>query len=116
VDQQFLLVKNTDFLFNPVDTADKIFSHCKLTQKSGLVEFLNQWKQAQQYIVDEFNLLEQIIECSTANQSLSWKPNNIIAEAIVQQRLRAKGYEIQCDGLNTFPTDSETLYKLLEKV
>jgi hypothetical protein len=116
VGQQFLIVKNTDFLSNPIDTADKIFLHCNLTKKSELSEFLNQWKQAQQYIVDEYNLLGQIVDCAIANQNLPWEPINIIAEAIVQQRLRAKGYEIRCDGLNTFPTDSETLYKLLEKV
>jgi hypothetical protein len=116
VDQQFLTVKNTDFLSNPVDTIDRIFLHCKLTQKSGLTEFLHQWQHTQKYVVDEFNLLEQIIECSIADQNLSWKPTNIIAEAIVQQRLRALGYEIRCDGLNTFPTDSKTLYNLLEKV
>jgi len=116
VSQQFLTVKNTDFLSNPVNTTDRIFSHCDLTQKSGLSEFLNQWKQAQQYIVDEYNLLGHIVDCSIANQNLSWEPINLIAEAIVQQRLRANGYEIQCDGLNTFPTNAETLYKLLEKV
>ena len=73
-------------------------------------------QQAQQYIVDEFNLLDQIVECSITNQPLKWQPINIIAEAIVQQQLRAKGYEIRCDGLDKFPTDAIMFNSLLEKV
>ena len=116
VGPQFLTVKNTDFLSNPVDTADRIFAHCRLTQKPGLNEFLRQWQQAQQYIVNEFKLLDQIVECAIANRPLEWQPINIIAEAIVQQRLRAKGYEIRCDGLDKFPTDAIMFNTLLEKV
>ena len=116
VGPQFLTVKNTDFLTNPVDTADRIFSHCRLTQKPELGEFLHQWQQAQQYIVDEFNLLDQIVNCTIANQPLEWQPINIIAEAIVQQRLRSNGYEIRCDGLDKFPTDAIMFNSLLEKV
>jgi hypothetical protein len=116
VGPEFLTVKNTDFLSNPVDTADRIFAHCGLTQKAGLGEFLLQWQQAQKYIVDEFNLLDQIVDCAIANQPLEWQPINIIAEAIVQQRLRAKGYEIRCDGLDIFPTNAIMFNTLLEKV
>jgi hypothetical protein len=116
VNQRFLTVKNTDFLSDPVGTTDRIFAHCKLTQKSGLTKFLDQWKQAQQYIVNEFDLLDQIVECSITNQPLEWQPINIIAEAIVQQRLRAKGYEIRCDGLDIFPTNAIMFNTLLEKV
>ena len=116
VDNKFLTVKNTDFLVDPITTANKIFDHCGLTQKSGLNEFLLQWQQAQQYIVDEFTLLDRIVECSITNHPLEWQPINIIAEAIVQQRLRAKGYEIRCDGLDKFPTDAIMFNSLLEKV
>jgi hypothetical protein len=116
VGQEFLTIKNTDFLFNSVTTANKIFDHCKLTQKPELGEFLNQWQQAQKYIVDEFDLLDQIVNYVISNQPLRWQPVNIIAEAIVQQRLRAKGYEICCDGLDIFPTDAIMFNSLLEKV
>lgn len=113
---KFAKIKNTDILNNPYATFAGIIQHCGLTEKPGLLEFASNWKQAQQYIVDEYRLLGEIVDCSITNQSLSWQPINIVAEAIVQQRLRAKGYEIRCDGLNTFPTDSKTLYNLLEKV
>jgi len=116
VDGRFLTVKNTDFLFDTVATANKIFDHCTLTRKSELNDFLLGWQKSQQYIVDEFNLLDQIVECSIANQPLEWQPINIIAEAIVQQRLRAKGYEIRCDGLDKFPINAIMFNSLLEKV
>jgi hypothetical protein len=69
----------------------------------------------QQYIVDEFTLLDDICNNTINNIAFSWNPINIIAESIVQQRLRALGFEIQCDGLNNFPVDSKTLYNLLER-
>jgi len=116
VSQQFLTIKNTDFLFNSIATANKIFDHCNLTQKLKLNEFLNQWRLAQQYVVDEFDLLDRIVDCTISKQPLEWQSVNIISEAIVQQRLRAKGYEIRCDGLDIFPTDAIMFNTLLEKV
>ena len=112
----WLVLSNADILYDTKKSLTKIIDYCNLVLEGDIDTFVNDWQLAQKYIVDEYNLLGQIVDCSIANQPLSWEPINIIAEAIVQQRLRAKGYEIQCDGLNTFPTDSETLYKLLEKV
>jgi hypothetical protein len=113
---KFAKIKNTDILNDPYSVFARIIKHCGLTEQAGLEEFSATWKQAQQYIIEEYNLLGNIVESTVSNQPLSWEPINIIAEAIVQQRLRALGYEIRCDGLNTFPTDSKTLYNLLEKV
>jgi hypothetical protein len=115
VNSQFLQIENTEFLSNPKLYIDKIFNHCNLTQKPGIADFLKKWQAAQQYIINEFNLLDQIVKCSISNADLEWKSINIIAESIVQQRLRASGYEIQCDGLDVFPTDAKTLYSLLER-
>jgi hypothetical protein len=115
-ESDWLVLSNVDILFDTVNSLTKIIDYCGLVLEGDIQTFVKQWQSAQQYIVDEYNLLGQIVDCSINNQMLTWEPVNIIAEAIVQQRLRAKGYEIQCDGLNTFPTDSETLYKLLEKV
>ena len=116
LESEWLVLSNADILYNTVASFTKIINHCGLVLEGDICAFVKQWQAAQQYIVDEYNLLRQIVDCSISNQSLTWKPVNIIAEAIVQQRLRALGYEIRCDGLNTFPTDSETLYNLLEKV
>jgi hypothetical protein len=116
VDVNFYKVSNIEILENLPRVVREIFQHCDLTESAGLDEFAIGWRSKQQYIMDEFNLLDRIIDSTISNVMFSWKPINNIAEAIVQQRLRAKGYEIQCDGLNFFPTDSVTLYNLLEKV
>lgn len=116
VDTNFLKVDHLDVLDNFVPTLSKIIKHCDLTETDGLEEFGKLWRSKQQYIVNEFDLLDSIVTHSINNRQFSWEPINIIAEAIVQQRLRALGYEIRCDGLNTFPTDSKSLYNLLEKV
>ena len=116
VDNTWLKIPCTDILADTAATLRKIIKFCNLTEKNGLEKFAAQWRLAQQYVLDEFDLLDQIVCHSVANQSLEWKPINIIAEAIVQQRLRTLGLAIRCDGLNTFPCDAKTLYNLLEKV
>jgi hypothetical protein len=116
VPEYFLKIKNINLLVNTHQALTDIIDFCNLTVKTELSPFINEWQSKQQYIVDEFKLLDRIIDSTITQQALTWQPINIVAEAIVQQRLRAKGYEIRCDGLNTFPTDSQTLYNLLEKV
>jgi hypothetical protein len=116
VESEFLKLTNHDILHNTKESLLKIIDHCGLTNTKDLTEFVSDWQQAQQYIVDEFELLNQIVDCAIASKPLQWQPINIIAEAIVQQRLRAKGYEIRCDGLDKFPTDAIMFNTLLEKV
>ena len=116
VNSTWLKIKNTDILSDPLTEFRKIINYYGLTEFKEIESFSNEWKLAQQYIVDEFNLLDSIVDYTINNLPLSWNSLNIVAEAIIQQRLRALGYEIRCDGLNTFPTDSKTLYNLLERV
>jgi hypothetical protein len=115
VDEDFYKVSNIEILENLPRIAREIFKHCNLTESPGLDDFAVHWRSKQQYIMDEFDLLDRVVECTINNVPFSWNPVSIIAEAIVQQRLRANGYEIRCDGLDVFPTDSTTLYNLLEK-
>jgi len=115
VDNNWLKITNTDILYRTKESLLKIIDYCGLNNTKDLTAFVTEWQQAQQYIVDEFDLLDQIVDCSINNQPLSWQPINIMSEAIVQQRLRAKGYEIRCDGLDIFPTDAIMFNTLLEK-
>jgi hypothetical protein len=117
VPANFLKISNTELLFDTKNTLTKIINFCNLTNKSSenLDEFVTLWQQRQNYIVEEFNLLNQIIDHTINKIEFNWRDLNIIAESIIQQRLRAHGYEIRCDGLNIFPTDSISLYNLLEK-
>jgi hypothetical protein len=115
VGDNFFVVANTDMLYNTEHCLKDIISFCGLTVKPGLAEFVRQWQSKQQYIINEFKLLDKIVLSTTNNQLLTWLPINVVSEAILQQRLREIGYEIRCNELNSFPTDSKTLYNLLEK-
>jgi hypothetical protein len=115
VPDDFLKITNTALLYDTESSLIKIINHCGLTLDGDLGSFVTKWQRAQQYIVDEFDLLDHIVDSAINQKEFAWQPANVIAEAIIQQRLRAYGYEIRCDGLNTFPTDSKTLYNLLEK-
>jgi hypothetical protein len=116
VNSDWKIISNLEILNDTENVLRQIINFCNLTEDRGLDNFVQEWRHRQQYIVDEYQLLDQIVNHTTTHQSLNWKPINIVAESIVQQRLRAVGYEIRCDGLNVFPTDSKTLYNLLEPV
>lgn len=113
---QWLVVTNLELVNNPAHTWIKIADYCGLTMSSDMENFARIWQQAQQYVIDEFELLDKIIQNSLSDTAFDWQPVNIVAEAIVQQRLRAIGYEIKCDGLDIFPTDAKILHSLLDKV
>ncbi len=115
VPDNFLKISNTEMLFQTKDTITRVFDFCNVLITGDLDLFVNKWTEKQQYVIDEFNLLDDICNNTINNIAFSWEQLHIVASAIVQQRLRSLGYEIQCDGLNTFPTDSATLYNLLER-
>lgn len=116
VDNSFLTISNSSIMDNPVDALLTIMSFCNLTAKNkfAFFDFLKKYRSAQQYIIDEYNLTKDIVNAVLENRTMSWAPLNIISESIIQQRLREKGHEIKCDGLDVFPTDSNTLYNLLD--
>ena len=115
VPDNWLKIDHMNFLFQPESTMEKIMQFCQVTKKPGVADFFNEWKQKQQYVIDEIQLINNIVKSTVEQVAVKWHPINIIAESMVQQKLRSKGYEIRCDGLNTFPTDTKTLYNLLEK-
>lgn len=117
VPDNFLKISNTELLLDTANSLLKIIDFCHLTCKSveDLNQFVTTWQTKQNYILKEFTLLDQIIEHTLNESEFSWNNLNIIAESIIQQRLRAHGYEIQCNELNIFPTNSISLYNLLEK-
>ena len=115
VPEDFLKVTNTDMLFDTKNSLEKIIGFCGLTTNGDINEFVDRWQSKQQYIVDRFDLLDQIMQNVTTQQPFSWAPITIIEEAIIQRRLRGLGFEIRCDSLDDFPTNSESLYNLLEK-
>ena len=114
VPESFLKISNTDMLFHPKDTIKRIFNFCNVTMLDEIDSFVDEWTEKQQYVINEFNLLDEIVfNTIRYNNSFSWEPLHIVAAAIVQQRLRTFGYEIACRDLNRFPTDVATLRKYI---
>jgi hypothetical protein len=113
-----LKVSNTDLLSNIEEQFVKIAKFCNLTMSGSYKEFFIEWTNKQQYIIDEFKLIDKIINCTLSEDSFEWASEDIcfLSEAIIQRKLRDKGYELKCFDLNTFPNNSKTLYNALEKV
>lgn len=116
VDDTFLKISTRELLETPLESFQSIIDFCALTKDGELDDFANTWAEAQSYVVREFDLLDQIVENSILEKSFEWDPINIVAESIVQQRLRQKGFEMMCNDLNIFPTDAKSLYNLLYRV
>lgn len=114
IDNSFLPVSGNDILYNTTTTLLKIIEFCNLTVNKDLTPFVEEWQSKQQYILQEYKTVCTIVDCAIKKQPYTWTDLNIIAESIVQQRLRQQGFEIKCNGLNQFPTNSLDLHALLE--
>jgi hypothetical protein len=114
IDDTFLFIPGNDILHNTVSTLLKILDFCNLTINKDLIPFVEEWQSKQQYILREYKMLSTIVEYTIKNQPYTWSNLNIIAEAIIQNQLRQHGYELKCNDLNEFPTNSLELHKLLE--
>tara|TARA_R110000822_G_scaffold265793_1_gene389715 strand:+ start:903 stop:1781 length:879 start_codon:yes stop_codon:yes gene_type:complete len=113
-----LTVSNTDILSDIEAQFVKIAEFCNLTVSGSYKEFFIEWTNKQQYIIDEFELIDKIINCTLSEDSFEWDSEDIcfLSEAIIQRKLRDNGYELKCFDLNTFPNSSKALYNILEKV
>ena len=114
-----ITVKNYDILYNLKETFLKIVNFCELTLRDeNLDTFITEWVSKQNYIINEFNLLDKIVQSTLNKEYFDWSNDRLclISEAIIQQRLRQHGYNIKCCNLNKFPTNSKELENLLEKL
>lgn len=111
----FLIIGNNEIIEDIESTVLKIISFCELTPNNTLVDYLKRYREAQQYVIDEYKLINDIVKNSIEKNPFVWDELNIISEAIVQQKLRSNGYEIRCDKLNQFPNNSLALNNLLER-
>lgn len=117
IDQK-LVLGNTDILNNLEDAFLKIVDYCGLTPTMTHDSFVTEWTAKQQYILDEFYLIQKIIQNTLDQQYFKWSKEQLcfLSESIIQARLRLLGYEIKCYNLNEFPTNSLDLHSILEKL
>jgi len=93
----------------------KILEYLKLTSIDhvALQEFVQQWILAQQPYIKQAELIDLIVETIISKQEFAWSTLSFAEEALIQCRLLHAGYEIQCDGLDEFPTDTHTFRKII---
>lgn len=106
------LVSSSDIQFNFENTIKRLLTRLGLTQnQKDINKFYQRWFDKQQYIIDEFLLINGIIDAIELNQYICWNGISIVGEAIIQSRLRRRGVEINCFNLDIFPTDTKNLKK-----
>lgn len=115
VPENFLKISSKDILNDTLNTFKKIINWTGLTYNNkDLSEFALMWRDKQQYVLDEHKLITDIVNSTINNIPLTIpKDLNIFAQAIIQQKLRNNGYELACDGLNSFPTSTVELHNML---
>lgn len=110
-EKNWLKVEVNDILYNFKNTLLTIFDYCNLSinTNSNIDKFYQEWFEKQQYIINEFETINNIMHSITTDQYMQWGQLSIVGEAIIQSRLRKQGTEISCYNLNIFPTDTANL-------
>lgn len=113
----WLYITPDDILYNFKNTILKIINYCDLTvdQSNSIDEFFKGWFSKQQYILEEFKKIDNIVNAVTNNQYFEWTSLSIMAEAIIQSRLKRIGMEFACYNLDVFPTNTKDLQKNIIK-
>lgn len=87
-----------------------------MSRKSQLSVIKDQWLSQQCFIHRDKHCIDFVDAVLTGKNYEFESPNHFIDEAFVQWKLRNQGFEIRCDGLDKFPTNSLQLKKLLYPV
>jgi hypothetical protein len=68
--------------------------------------------------IEQDQLCHQIIDATVSNKLFDWS-NQVLplaSQSWIQWQLRNQGWGIKCHELDVFPTNSESLEKLLVKI
>lgn len=80
-----------------------------------LTKLHTDWLQNEPYLYKD-RLIENIVDAIINNKFLEMNGLSIVDESQVQHRLRIAGYEIECYGLNEWPSTTTQLRELVYKV
>jgi hypothetical protein len=110
VSDDFLTMTNQSLIDDTGESLEKIIDFCHLRLVKDLTNFAREFRQKQQYVLDEYDTIERIVDSVLQKQSFSWNTLSIVGEAILQQLFRSRGFEWRCDGLDELPTNSIKLH------
>jgi hypothetical protein len=117
IKSEWLVVSTKEILNNTHETFLKIINYVgefDLTLTDEFNNFVSLWRSKQQYVLDEYAIIDNIVASTISNTSYTWEKLNIIDEAIIQRKLRSAGYELRVNSIDEFPTNSRDLNILLE--
>lgn len=106
-------VNFNELLFFPESTFLRLFETTGWTwvDQSEFIQFAQAWRTEQLAIADSADRILKLVEF----EELDDLQFDLMEQAVIQQQLRKKGFEIQCNGLNEFPTTRKKLQSLLQK-
>ena len=115
---QVVFVK--DLLYNFTNTLEKIIesSGMKISRPVEELQASHHRMLSLQQNIGQDRLCHQIIDATVSNKLFDWSDQvlPLASQSWIQWQLRNQGWEIKCHDLNTFPTNSESLEKLLIKI
>jgi hypothetical protein len=112
---KFLFV--SDLLYNFESVVDEIKNFCRLDFKKEIKDLLPchaQMLNLQKYLTQD-SLCSNIVDATINAQSMCWESLPLASQSWIQWQLRNLGYEIRCNGLDKFPTNSIHLQELIYK-
>jgi hypothetical protein len=118
-DDRCLVILIKDLLYDFQQTIYRIKNFCNIEFIRPVAEMHNCHNKmlSLQQNINQDELCYKIIDHTLSTTPYSWKNEHfpLPSQAWVQWQLRNLGYEIQCHGLDIFPTDSVQLKKLIYK-
>jgi len=108
----------SDLLHDFKNTLEKISKHCNLQYSRSiddLVEYHSTNLSLQKHLTQD-QICNTIITAVLKNQDHTWDELPFASEVWLQWQLRNQRFEIRCDGLDKFPTNSLQLRELLYPV
>lgn len=108
------VVNVSSLLFDFTNTIQLLVENFSITVTQPPEHLLNAHNQmlSVQRNLNIANNINRVVRSLDSSDSHRWS-NNFAFEVLLQARLRKLGYEIMCDGLDIFPSDSVSLRKLL---
>ena len=99
--------------FESAVTCIQNFCNLQFTKNiKQLTPYHNQMMQLQKYLGQD-QLCHQIVQSTVNGAQFDWNELPLISQSWVQWELRNQGFEIECHGLDIFPTNSIQLRKLI---
>jgi hypothetical protein len=110
-----IVINIHNLLYNFESTITYIQRFCSLQFTKNikqLIPYHDQMMQLQKHL-DQDQVCTQIVHSVVAGKQFNWAKLPLVSQSWVQWELRNQGFEIECHGLDIFPTNSVQLKKLI---